>query len=55
MQFTAVNAVSYDEMNFGRATINGVSLFEDEINALVLMYEDRKPKPEEDFNKFDTV
>lgn len=50
MQYSALESNSLEQLNFGRATINGVSLLEDELDSLVLLYEQRHAK-EEDYDK----
>jgi hypothetical protein len=41
MLHTALNAKSLDEVNFGRATINGLQLFREEVDRLVGIYRSR--------------
>lgn len=44
------NARSLEEFNFGRATVNGLSLFREEIDNLNAIFLERT-KPQEDFDK----
>jgi len=50
--FIAMESESNEETNFGRATINGLQLFRDELDRLVGIYKERHAK-EEDFDPHD--
>lgn len=54
ISFSATQAKDLNEINFGRATINGLELFRDEINRLATIYEERHAN-EPDFDKHDVV
>ena len=51
--FVAQEAVDMDQMSFGRGTINGLSLFKEEIEKLSSIYMD-SIKKEEEFDKHKT-
>lgn len=52
--YTATEAENVEKQNFGRATINGLYLEEEEIARLATIYADRH-KPEEGFDTFEVV
>ncbi len=54
VDLTVKDAKNIEEVNFGRATINGISLLQEEFERLAGMY-DEKHKPAEAFNKFETL
>jgi hypothetical protein len=51
LTFTAMEAVTTEEMNFARATVNGLSLLNEEIDELV-HYHDELHARQGDFDKF---
>jgi hypothetical protein len=52
--YSAKEATNLAELNFGRATVNGVSLFREEIDRLEGIYQERHA-PEEDFDEHEVV
>lgn len=53
-QYAVLEAGNLEQMNFARATINGVSLVEDEINSLLILYNARH-EVEEKYDKYSAV
>lgn len=54
LQFTALEAENIDQVNFGRATVNGLRLFREEVDRLVGEYR-RRHTTEGDFNSSELV
>lgn len=44
--YTAKEALNFNDVQFGRASINGLILFKDEVEKLKAIYEDKHAKPE---------
>jgi hypothetical protein len=53
-QFIAQEALTIEQLNFGRATINGVSLFEEAVDGLVELYLERH-EVEGDYDKHSAI
>ena len=54
IDFTVKGAKDMEQVNFGRATINGLTLLREEINRLSALYND-EIKPAEEFDKYDIL
>lgn len=52
--FTALDSENMDQVNFGRASVNGVKLVEDEVNRLALVYDERHTS-EPEFDEHEVV
>ena len=55
IQFATLTAPSLTEMNFARATINGISLFEEEVASLVNLHKERNKEDDKDYDKFSST
>lgn len=49
--YSARYAIGIDEINFGRASVNGATLIKEEVARLFLIYQERHPPDEEKFDK----
>jgi hypothetical protein len=54
IRFSVIEAENLEAMNFGRATINGLTLLQDEIKRLATVYDERHA-PKQKFNEFEVV
>ena len=54
IQYSARDAKTLEEINFGRATLNGIQLLRDELASLLTAWEERHAPPEE-FDPFDPI
>lgn len=53
--YSSMEANTLEENNFGKATVNGIELFKEEVDRLALIYEDKHNRDDKKFDQFEVI